>query len=41
MMVTRARLADELRRLGLGAGNVVMVHSSLSSIGRVEGARMR
>jgi aminoglycoside 3-N-acetyltransferase len=37
MMVTRAQLADELRRLGLGAGNVVMVHSSLSSIGRVEG----
>jgi aminoglycoside 3-N-acetyltransferase len=36
-MVTRDDIRERLRRLGLGAGNTVVVHSSLSSFGRVEG----
>lgn len=35
--LTRERIADGLRRIGLKAGQGVMVHSSLSSFGRVEG----
>jgi aminoglycoside 3-N-acetyltransferase len=31
------RLARDLRALGLGPGDVVMVHTSLSALGRVEG----
>lgn len=34
---TRASLAGELRRLGLGAGMTVLVHSSLSALGWVSG----
>lgn len=36
-MLTRPRLVRELRALGLRAGMDVMVHSSLSSLGPVEG----
>ena len=35
--VDRARLVDDLRRLGLHAGAVVLAHASLSRIGNVEG----
>ena len=35
--VTSERIADDLRDLGLGAGDAVLVHSSLSSIGWVAG----
>jgi aminoglycoside 3-N-acetyltransferase len=35
--VTKQQIVDDLRRLGLKAGDSVLVHSSLSSIGRVEG----
>lgn len=35
--VTKQQLVDDLRRLGLKPGDTVLVHSSLSSIGRVEG----
>jgi len=35
--LTRQQIADGLRRLGLRAGQGVMVHSSLSSFGRVAG----
>lgn len=35
--VTRGRIVESLRGLGLGAGDIVMVHSSLRSIGYVEG----
>src|SRR5215210_5495176 len=35
--VTAAMLADDLRRLGLGEGAVVLVHSSLSRLGNVKG----
>lgn len=35
--VTRAGLADDLRRLGLAAGDLVLVHSSLSRLGFVVG----
>jgi aminoglycoside N3'-acetyltransferase len=35
--VTREELSEGLRALGLGAGDGVMVHSSLSSFGRVAG----
>lgn len=34
---TATRIADELRELGLRAGDVVLVHSSLKSMGWVEG----
>jgi aminoglycoside 3-N-acetyltransferase len=34
--VDRAMIVEGLRKLGLKAGDIVMVHSSLSSIGRVE-----
>ena len=34
---TRQSLADELRRLGLKPGDVLLVHSSLSSLGWVCG----
>ena len=33
--VTRAQLADDLRRLGLGAGDAVLAHGALSRIGRL------
>ena len=36
-LVTRESLADGLRRLGLAAGDRVVVHSSLKSLGHVEG----
>jgi aminoglycoside 3-N-acetyltransferase len=35
--VTAAMLSDDLRRLGLGDGTVVLVHSSLSRLGNVKG----
>ncbi|MFB3881711.1 MAG: AAC(3) family N-acetyltransferase [Armatimonadota bacterium] len=35
--VTRAGIAQDLKRLGLGRGDVVFFHSSLKSIGWVEG----
>lgn len=35
--ITQAIIADGLRQLGLAQGDVVEVHSSLSSLGRVEG----
>ena len=35
--VTRARIAGDLRALGIGPGGVVLVHSSLKAVGRVEG----
>lgn len=35
--VTQRQVVDELRALGLGAGQVVFVHSALSSLGYVEG----
>jgi len=35
--VTRKRIADDLRTLGLARGNVVLMHSSLSALVRVEG----
>ena len=37
MSVTRSDIASSLRAMGLGAGDRVMVHSSLSSMGHVEG----
>ena len=37
MMVTREHLISDLSRLGVAAGGVMMVHSSLRSIGTVEG----
>jgi aminoglycoside 3-N-acetyltransferase len=36
-VVTEAAIADGLRRLGLGPDSQVLVHSSLSSFGRVDG----
>ncbi len=36
-MVTRKDIVDGLRELGLAAGDTVVVHSSLSSFGEVEG----
>ena len=36
-MHTRAGLISDLRRLGLKAGDVVMVHASLRAIGEVAG----
>lgn len=36
-MVTQSDIVDGLRRLALGPGSIVVVHSSLSSFGRVEG----
>jgi len=36
-MVTRQDIADGLNRLGLRSGDTVVVHSSLSSFGRVDG----
>jgi aminoglycoside N3'-acetyltransferase len=36
-MVTRQEIAADLRGLGIGTGDLVAVHSSLKSIGRVEG----
>ena len=35
--ITRARIGDDLRRLGLGSGDVVLVHASLRSLGWVCG----
>lgn len=35
--ITMKRLVDDLRALGLGDGDVVLVHSSLSRLGWVEG----
>jgi aminoglycoside 3-N-acetyltransferase len=35
--VTRQRLAEDLRRLGIHHGGIVLVHSSLSSLGYVRG----
>jgi aminoglycoside 3-N-acetyltransferase len=37
MMATREDLISDLSRLGVAAGGVIMVHSSLRSIGTVEG----
>ncbi|MGZ8179912.1 aminoglycoside N(3)-acetyltransferase [Williamsia sp. SKLECPSW1] len=36
-LVSTEALADDLTRLGLATGDVVLLHSSLSSIGRVDG----
>ncbi len=36
-VVTKAQIVADLRKLGLETGDIVLVHSSLSSIGRVEG----
>ena len=36
-LVTKATVVEGLRRLGLGPGDVVLVHSSLSSLGVVLG----
>jgi len=36
-VVTKARIADGLAQLGLQPGDTVLVHSSLSSLGRVDG----
>src|SRR5688572_5985276 len=38
--VTAAQLTSDLRRLGVAAGDVVMVHASLKAIGPVEGGAM-
>ena len=35
--MTKAQIAGELKQLGLAAGDLVLVHSSLSSLGCVEG----
>ncbi|MFA5863061.1 MAG: AAC(3) family N-acetyltransferase [Phycisphaerae bacterium] len=37
MKVNRERMVKDFRALGLNAGDVVIVHSALSSLGRVEG----
>lgn len=37
MTLTKQDLVDQLRALGVGPGMTIMVHSSLSAIGRVEG----
>ncbi len=37
MQVTRDRIADDLRRLGVRPGGVLMPHSSLRSLGTVDG----
>ncbi len=37
MRVTRDRIADDLRRLGVRPGGVLMPHSSLRSLGTVDG----
>jgi aminoglycoside 3-N-acetyltransferase len=36
-LITRARLADDLRTLGLRRGDVVMVHASVRAIGEIAG----
>lgn len=36
-LVKRARIVQDLKKLGLRPGDVVMVHSALSSLGKVEG----
>jgi len=36
-VVSKVRLIKDLRALGIAAGDTLMVHSSLSSIGYVEG----
>ena len=37
MVLTRARLAEALAELGVAAGDVLLVHSSLKAIGSAEG----
>ncbi|HUS80476.1 MAG TPA: AAC(3) family N-acetyltransferase [Armatimonadota bacterium] len=37
MTLTRQDVVDDLRTLGVGPGMTIMVHSSLSAIGRIEG----
>ena len=37
MALTRQQLTEDLRRLGVGPGMTLMVHSSLSALGRIEG----
>ena len=37
-IITRSRLTRDLTRLGVRKGDCVMLHSSLSSLGWVEGA---
>jgi aminoglycoside 3-N-acetyltransferase len=37
MSVTRHHIADGIRAMGVGAGDLLVVHSSLSSFGHVEG----
>jgi len=37
MAATRAQLGDDIRALGIGPGDTALVHSSLKSLGRVEG----
>ena len=37
MLVTRSRLAQDLKKLGLRPGGVVMVHCRMSALGRVVG----
>jgi aminoglycoside 3-N-acetyltransferase len=39
-LVTRPSLAAELRSLGLGSGDVLLVHSSLSALGFVNGGAL-
>ena len=36
-LLTRRQITDQLRTLGLASGDVVMMHSSLSSLGFVDG----
>jgi aminoglycoside 3-N-acetyltransferase len=36
-MITRYDIANDLRRLGVADGDILLVHSSLSSLGAVEG----
>ena len=37
MALTRSRIAEGFRALGVEAGGVLLIHSSLKSFGRVEG----
>ena len=37
MVLTRDRLAADLRRLGVQSGDLLMIHSSLRSLGHVVG----
>ena len=37
MAITRTRIADDLRSLGVRRGDLLMIHSSLRSLGAVDG----